>query len=143
MMTFSNMWWLLAGLAVVAELLTGTVYLLLIAAGFAAAALASYWNLHPSLQVVVAAVIGAGLVLVWWRIRAPARRAALSPQADRDLNLDIGQTVLVGEWQAGGTASVMHRGARWTAVSPDGGAPAPGLHRIVALSGSSLVVVPV
>ena len=38
----STIWWLLAGVAVVTELLTGTFYLLMLAVGLAAAALAAH-----------------------------------------------------------------------------------------------------
>ncbi|QHI96826.1 NfeD family protein [Xylophilus rhododendri] len=143
-MAFSTFWWLLAALAIISELLTGTVYLLLIGAGFVAAALASYAGLSVTAQTVVAAAVGAVLVLLWWRIRAPQRRAALAAQASPDLNLDIGQTVHVEAWSAEGTASVMHRGARWTVVAEDGAAAphAPGSWRIVAVVGSSFVVSP-
>ena len=40
-MTPITLWWILAGAAVVAELLTGTLYLLLLAAGLATGALAA------------------------------------------------------------------------------------------------------
>jgi len=144
MLALSTFWWLLAGVAVIAEMLSGTVYLLLIAAGLAAAALAAHLGFGLTVQIVTAAVIGSGLVLFWWRVRAPARRAGLAAQADPDLNLDIGQTVLVDYWTADGTASVMHRGARWRVEpeNPVGSVPMPGPHRIVALVGSTFVVVP-
>ena len=152
MMAFSSFWWLLAGLAVIAEMLTGTVYLLLIGAGFVAAALAAHLGLAPTLQIMLAALVGAALVFGWWRIRAPARRAAVSAQTDASLNLDIGQTVMVDHWSADGTASVMHRGARWTVLAQGGAGaasgataalPAPAPYRIVALSGSAFVVAPI
>ncbi|MCZ2495313.1 NfeD family protein [Xylophilus sp. Kf1] len=143
-MALSTFWWLLAGAAVVAEMLTGTVYLLLIGAGLVAAALAAHLGFGLTAQIFTAAVIGSVLVFFWWRVRAPARRAALASQADPDLNLDIGQQVQVDHWNTDGTASVMHRGARWSVVarSPSGTLPAPGPHRIVGLLGSSFVVVP-
>jgi membrane protein implicated in regulation of membrane protease activity len=150
MMAFSSFWWLLAGLAVIAEMLTGTVYLLLIGAGFVAAALAAHLGLAPTVQIVLAAMVGAALVFGWWRIRAPARRATVSAQTDASLNLDIGQTVMVDHWGADGTASVMHRGARWTVVTQGAetgdiaaALPAPAAYRIVALSGSAFVVEPI
>ena len=148
MMAFSSFWWLLAGLAVIAEMLTGTVYLLLIGAGFVAAALAAHLGLAPTAQIVLAALVGAALVFGWWRIRAPARRAAAPAQTDASLNLDIGQTVMVDHWGTDGTASVMHRGARWTVIAQAGDAaaaalPAPAAYRIVALDGSAFVVAPI
>ena len=41
-MEHSTLWWLMAGAAVVAELLTGTFYLLMLAIGLAAGALAAH-----------------------------------------------------------------------------------------------------
>lgn len=145
MLALSTFWWLLAGLSVIAEMLTGTVYLLLIGAGMVAAALSAHLGFGLTVQIFTAAFIGSALVFFWWRVRAPARRAALDVQSSPDLNLDIGQTVQVDHWGADGTASVMHRGARWSVVpqNPVGAVRAPGLHRIVALAGSSFVVVPV
>lgn len=145
MLALSTFWWLLAGLAVIAEMLTGTVYLLLIGAGLVAAALAAHLDFGLTVQIVTAAVIGSALVLFWWRVRAPARRAALAAQSSPDLNLDIGQTVVVEQWNTDGTASVMHRGARWSVEpeNPVGSVLQPGPHRIVALVGSTFVVVPI
>ena len=45
-MEASTIWWLAAGAVVVAELLTGTFYLLMVAVGLAAAALAA--DFEPS-----------------------------------------------------------------------------------------------
>ncbi|MEG0922354.1 MAG: NfeD family protein, partial [Comamonas sp.] len=41
-MALSSIWWLLTGIAVIAELLTGTLYLLMVALGLAAAAIAAH-----------------------------------------------------------------------------------------------------
>ena len=144
MLALSTFWWLLAGLAVIAEMLSGTVYLLLIGAGMVAAALAAHLGFGLTVQIVTAAVVGSALVFFWWRVRAPARRATLAAQSNPDLNLDIGQTVVVDAWSADGTASVMHRGARWNVVpeNPVGAVLVPGTHRIVALVGSTFVVAP-
>jgi len=152
MLDLSTLWWLLAAVVLIVEMLTGTVYLLLIAAAFVAAALAAYGGVAPTPQILIAAVIGSALVLAWWRVRASARRARAAAQpeaaADPDMNLDIGQTVVVEVWELDGTAAVMHRGARWTVIAgrPDGtptGMPGvTGPHRIVAMAGSRLVVAP-
>ena len=48
-MEASTIWWLAAGAVVVAELLTGTFYLLMVALGLVAAALAAHLGLALSL----------------------------------------------------------------------------------------------
>lgn len=54
----STLWWLMAGVAVVAELLTGTFYLLMLAVGLAAGALAAHAGLGNTAQILVSALVG-------------------------------------------------------------------------------------
>ena len=138
-MANSTIWWLIAGAVVVVELLSGTVYLLLLAAGFAAAAIAAHLGFGTITQLIVAAVIGVGAVLVWYSIQRKRPRA---PQAgtNRDVNLDIGESVHVEAWNPDGTATVRYRGAQWTVVQRAGHAPSTGEHRVVEVIGSRLVV---
>ena len=138
-MEASTWWWILAGLAVVAELLTGTIYLLMICLGLAAGAVAAHLGLDMPLQVVVAAVVGVLCVLVARRIRR-ARSSGLPASADPAMNLDIGETITVAQWEADGTARVPYRGAQWTAVLRAGSMPVPGQYRVVELQGNRLVV---
>src|SRR5678809_1818495 len=51
----ASVWWIAAGVAVAAELATGTFYLLMIALGLGAAALATYFGATPPIQIRVAA----------------------------------------------------------------------------------------
>jgi membrane protein implicated in regulation of membrane protease activity len=137
-MAESTMWWLLAGAAVALELMTGTFYLLMLAIGLAAGALAAHAGAGLNVQLAVATVIGASTVGVWHFIRS--RRPPDPPaSANPDVNLDVGQTVLVEAWKPDGTADVHYRGARWTAVSA-GPVTAAGPHRVREVSGSRLVV---
>ena len=62
-MALSSIWWLMAGIAVIAELLTGTLYLLMVAIGLAAAAIAAHLGAGETLQVVVAAAVSGATVL--------------------------------------------------------------------------------
>ena len=133
-MANSTVWWLIAGAAIVAELLSGTVYLLLLAAGFAGAAISAHLGFDIVTQLIVASVIGVGAVLVWYSIPAPPSGA------NPDLNLDIGEIVHVEAWNADGTATVRYRGAQWTVVPRAGRAPSTGEHRVVEVIGSRLVV---
>ncbi len=138
-MASSTVWWLIAGGAIVLELLSGTVYLLLLSAGFAAAAVAAHAGASLTTQLEVAAVVGVGAVLIWHIIRR--RRPAAQPTgANRDVNLDIGESVYVEAWNPDGTATVRYRGAQWTVVPRAGSTPSIGEHRVAEEVGSRLVV---
>ena len=141
-MTESTIWWLLAGGAVAVELMTGTFYLLLIALGLAAAALAAHAGTPLTVQMLVAAVVGGGTVVVWHWKRSKSVRPATA-QANRDLQMDIGETVHVTHWNEDRTASVRYRGAQWTVVSADKQtALTSGYFTVKSLDGNRLVVHP-
>src|SRR5438105_2792364 len=133
-MTDSTLWWLMTGTAIAVELLTGTFYLLMVAIGLAAGALAAYAGASTSMQLVVAAVVGGGAVMAWHLVRP--RQPAGPASANRDVNLDIGETVQVEAWDADGTASVKYRGANWTVVPAPGSAQTTGPHRVREVVGS-------
>ena len=139
-MADSTVWWLLAGAAVAVELVTGTFYLLMLAIGLAAAALASHAGAGLPAQLVTAAVVGGGAVTAWHLARG--RHAASTPTAaaNPDVNLDVGETVMVQAWQPDGTAQVRYRGAIWTVSHLPGVVPSTGLHRVREVVGSRLVV---
>jgi membrane protein implicated in regulation of membrane protease activity len=139
-MAESTIWWLLAGSAIALELVTGTFYLLMLAVGFSAGALAAHLGFTLIGQMLIAAAIGGGAVVAWhWRrSKSPA---PLPANANPDLHLDIGETVHVLRWNADGTASVHFRGAQWTAIAADPTAPAsPGNFRIKEMQGNRLVI---
>lgn len=132
------LWWILAALAVAAELFIGMFYLLMVAFGLAAGALAAHLGLGSVGQLITAAIIGSSLVVACYLLRK--RQAARLPGADRNINLDIGERVLIEQWQNDGTASVRYRGAQWTAIPAPGTQPANGMHRVRNLDGNHLVV---
>lgn len=141
-MDASTLWWVLAGVAVGAELVTGTIYLLMIGVGLAAGALAAHAGLGSSWQLVIAGAVGTAATVGWHVLRG--RGAPVQATANRDVNLDIGETVNVEQWSTDGTANVRYRGANWLALPASGAsAAATGPHRIVEVSGSRLFVVPV
>ena len=138
-MESSTIWWLIAGATIVVELLSGTVYLLLLATGFSAAAISGHLGAGVITQLIVASVVGVGAVLGWYLIKR--RRAARFPaQAHRGGNLDIGQSVHVEAWNPDGTTSVRYRGTQWTAVAKAGAELQSGEHHVVEVVGSRLVV---
>jgi len=138
----STLWWVLAGGRVIAELLTGTFYLLMLALGSVSAAVAAHAGASGSAQFVAAALVGGGATALWHFKRASAPRSAPAA-SNADVNMDIGQTVQVTEWQADGQARVPYRGAAWTVRHAGAGALRPGAHRIVAVHGNVLDVEPI
>jgi membrane protein implicated in regulation of membrane protease activity len=136
------LWWLLAGVAVVAELLTGTFYLLMLAVGLAAGALAAHAGLGTTGQLVVAAVVGSGAVVVWHFYRGKHSQAAPA-SSNPDVNLDVGSVVHIDDaslWRPDGTATVRHRGAEWSAQLAPGTQPGAGPFTIEQVLGSVLVL---
>ena len=138
-MADSTLWWLLAGAAVAVELLTGTFYLLMLAIGLAAGALAASFGASVPVQLVSAAVVG-GAAVSAWHVRRGRRPDEPAASANRDVNLDIGETVQVHGWNEDGTATVKYRGANWTVVALGGTSQGPGTYRVREVVGSRLVV---
>jgi membrane protein implicated in regulation of membrane protease activity len=134
-------WWVAAGIAVAAELATGTFYLLMIALGLAAAAVASHLGASISAQIVTAAVLGGGATALWHGVRARQPRSMPASQ-NRDVNLDIGETVQVAAWSAQRTAQVHYRGSLWSARLQPGASAAGGSHVVTAVEGNWLVLAP-
>lgn len=140
-MADSTLWWLAAGGLVAAELVTGTFYLLMIATGLVAAALAAHLGFALTGQWVVAALTGGGSILIWRRVKK-SQPAAVPARANQDVNLDIGETVQVDTLNNDGTCSVFYRGARWDAALVAGETALPGRYTIVEVVGSRLILKP-
>ena len=105
--------WAIAGFVlIIAELLTGTFYLLVLGIAALAAALTAYLAGGVVIPVIIAAAVAViGVYFVnRWRV-APAK----GTQSSNDLN--IGQSVVLESWvnEAGGTARVKYRGSTWDA----------------------------
>ena len=118
--------WVVAGFAlIIAELVSGTFYLLVIGVGAFAGALVAYLGPAIFVQGVVASLVAlAGMFLVK-RWHAAQREA----DAGRANLLDRGQAVVLEGWANEGAriARVKYRGASWDArlARPDDH-PAPG-----------------
>lgn len=135
----STVWWLITGGLVAVELATGTFYLLMLALGTAAAALAAHGGLGHSGQLIAAALVGGGAVALWhWKRSQQPRAPAAS--ANRDINLDVGSLVKVERWGPDGTARVQYRGAGWDARHVGPGQAVPGEHVIQAVDGNCLML---
>ncbi|HEU4777843.1 MAG TPA: NfeD family protein, partial [Telluria sp.] len=133
-----SFWLVAAGATAILELLTGTFYLLMIAVGLAAGALAALAGAGTAMQTIVAALVGLAATGVLRRSKF-GRPTRSDPARDPNVNQDIGQTITVPQWQDG-TARVMYRGALWDVELAPGATPAPGLFTIREVRGSRLIV---
>jgi membrane protein implicated in regulation of membrane protease activity len=133
-----SFWLWAAGVTVVLELLTGTFYLLMIAIGLAAGALVAAAGGGIAAQTLVAAVVGVLATGLLWRSKA-GRPHTVDAAIDPNVNMDIGQTVRVPDWQ-NGTARVMYRGALWDVELAPGSPAAAGVYTIREVRGSRLIV---
>jgi membrane protein implicated in regulation of membrane protease activity len=139
----ATIWWILAGVAIGAEMITLTFYLLMVALGLAAAAIAAHLGLGVPLQIVAGAVVGGGAVALWHYKRAKEPVSAPAEE-NRDVNLDVGASLNIAHWAADRTASVQYRGSVWQAALAAGAAPsALGQYKVVRVEGSRLIVQPV
>ncbi|GAA4338139.1 NfeD family protein [Pigmentiphaga soli] len=135
-------WLGLAALALIGEVMTGTFYLLVVAAGCAIAAAAAWGGLDFAWQLAVCAVAVVAAMLILRRVGVLRKRPATAPSRNADVNLDIGGTVKVDAWNADGTARVWYRGAHWEAALAPGAVAAPGQYVITELRGNCLVLTP-
>lgn len=133
-------WWLLAIALGILELFTTTFWMLVLAAGAVAAALAAMIGLGIGGQLAVgAAVVLVGSVIVR-RLRplGPKRPEASS---NPDINQDIGAHLTVERWGPDRRARISYRGSTWE-VELIAGEPTDALHYIVhQVTGSRLRLV--
>jgi membrane protein implicated in regulation of membrane protease activity len=137
-MSDASLWWIAAGVLVAAEMVSGTLYLLMVSLGLAAAALAAWAGAASTTQWAVAALVALLTTALWHKVRMGQKARRQGP--DPAEQLDLGQHVLVTHWRDDGTCSVKHRGAAWEARLSNGQAPTTGMHAIEAIDGSCLVL---
>ena len=134
--------WLIAGFVlVIAELLTGTFYLLVVGVGAFAGSVAAWMGAN----VIVQAIVGSAVALAGaWFVHHWHEAHRKNDKGPSNL-LDRGQPVVLEGWEneAAGIARVKYRGASWDArvAAPDA-RPAPGSTLYIdAMDGNMLVVV--
>ncbi|MCC6196501.1 MAG: NfeD family protein [Burkholderiales bacterium] len=110
----SWIWWVLAGVLVGAELVTGTFYLLAVAVAFAVGGVAAFLGVVVPLQLVTAGIVAVVAIMVAHRWR---QNRAVPQQPP----LDLGQAVKVLDWKDDHSARVAYRGSQWDAelAAPD------------------------
>jgi len=133
-------WFVVAFGLLVAELLTGTFYLLVISMALAIAGLAALAGAPFALQLVVAAAIGIG-GSIWLRATRFGKRLHERGD-DRIQNMDIGQSLRVDNWTPARTARANYRGAVWDVELAPGEQPASGEFVIREIHANRLIVAP-
>lgn len=131
-------WFILVGVVVILEMFTGTFYLLMIGIGLAAGGVTALVGASDGAQLVVAAIVGSiatyGLRRSKW-----GRTARREVARDPNVNLDIGQTLVVDAW-SGNAARTTYRGAQWDVELEHGARAQPGVFVIREVRGSRLIV---
>lgn len=132
-------WWLATLALVIAEMFTGSFYLLAIAAGGMVAGLAAYFGAGWVTQVIAAALSCLASVAVVYRWR---KRENAGPPEQINLAYDIGQSVHVVQWTGDRRARVSYRGAEWDAelASDTPRDAARQTWRIREIRGSQLII---
>ena len=134
------MWFVSSLVLVIAELMTGSLYLLTIAFGAAIGGLAAWQGAPLWLQIALSAIatlVGAALVN-----RRRKGFVELSADTNPNVLIDIGSRVHVDAWTSSGSARVTHRGADWDADLSTGSAPQPGWFTIQAIQNNRLLLAP-
>lgn len=132
------LWWLATVALVIAEMFSGTFYLLAVAFGLLVAGFTAYAGASWNMQALTAAVLCAASVasIYGWRGRSAG------PDEQPNLASDIGQEVHVVNWEDDHNLRVSYRGAEWQARLADHAVrdDARRLWRIKDISGSSLII---
>ncbi|MFI0545297.1 MAG: NfeD family protein [Brachymonas sp.] len=136
-MNWQYWWWTAAIVLAVAEMATGTFYLLVIACAAAFSGLLAWLGLSELVQLAAASVSTVlGIVCIQLYKKRCARQA---PKLGN--NLDIGQTVEVLVWVGNeGRARVDYRGTQWDARLDDLSLERGERMRIIGAEGSTFIL---
>lgn len=128
--------WVVIGIVlIIVEMLTGTLYLLVLGVAALAAAAAAYLGQSFWVQAVILAAVAVTGVIILRRFRGSAQPAS-------GQGLDIGQAVVLDAWisEADGLARVQYRNAQWEAQVTGERVPGGKVFYIHAVDGSTLRV---
>jgi len=131
-------WWLAAVVLVIAEMLSGTFYLIAVALGLAAAGLSAYMGVSWGGQAAIAALLCTVSVAAIYRWKQGQGKT----HGQANLAYDIGQTVNVVNWLDERHARVSYRGPEWDAelAGQAQADKARQVWRIKDMAGSRLII---
>src|SRR3990172_1500204 len=134
-------WWLLALGLGIAEILTGTFYLIVLALACVLGGVAALAGLPSTWQLLITALCafgGWGLLL--------RNRSKGGASAAGEMRLDVGQQLRIDEWLEPRRTQVRYRGAQWPVeLAPDAEieVAVPGQFVITQVEAGRLIVAPV
>lgn len=130
--------WLIGAVVLAgADILLGTIYLLIIAAAALTAFIFALIGAGILFQLLAFAVFAiAGCVYLSYR----KRKNSVSTDADHLQHINDGHSVEVKEWKKNGKARVFYSGTVWDAKPEKGSPMVPGLWEIVGMSGNTLII---
>jgi inner membrane protein len=137
-----NLWWWLgiAAVLLIAELVTGTTYILWpAAAAFVTAIIASFvgWQV----ELVIFAALGVGLLFLGDRYVKPRLKSGADSGLNTRSTYLVGESVTVVDGFKEGRGRVRHGDTEWAAKTEDGGDLEAGASAVVAaLDGTRLIV---
>jgi membrane protein implicated in regulation of membrane protease activity len=134
------LWVIVGSVLIIAELVIGTFYLLVLGVGAFAAAIAASLGANAIVQALVGAAVAIGGC--WW-VYAWNQRRRMADEGSANF-LDRGQPVVMEGWanEAANLARVKYRGASWDARVAASSRPIPGSTLYIdAQEGQTLVVV--
>nr|WP_311530361.1 NfeD family protein [uncultured Ralstonia sp.] len=140
-MSAQTVWFSLAVLLVIGELMTGTFYLLMVAIGLIAGGIAALSGLAFPAQAIAGAIV-AVFGIVGLRRSRYGRVTREDAARNRNVNLDIGEALRVDAWSPERRARVQYRGAAWDVELTADAPVSAGEFRIVEVRGNVLVVAP-
>lgn len=128
--------WVIVGIAlIIVEMLTGTLYLLVLGIAALAAAAAAWFGQSFWVQAVISAAVAVAGVILLNRYRGKSVAGART-------GLDVGQSVTLESWinEADGLARVKYRNAQWEAEVFGERVPGGKVFYIHAVQGNTLRV---
>lgn len=135
-------WLGLAAILAILEMWTGTFYLLMIAIGMMAGAMAALFGQSLAMQLLVAAGIGVAATAIL-RKSGLGRHRRVDASSDPNVHLDVGQILHIDTWlERDGVAfaRVDYRGAPWDVELAPEEIARPGAFVIREIRGSRLIV---
>lgn len=141
-------WWVLSGVCVAIEMMTGTLYLLMIALSAGVGALVAHMGFDLAAQLIASAVFG--IIATSFMHRKKMSSIAKEKEDrkgfdNRDMLLDVNSTIWVAEQEietikTSGQALITYRGALWQFRIEGGGDFKPGNHSIKSIDQNVLIL---
>jgi membrane protein implicated in regulation of membrane protease activity len=132
----AHVWWVVAGISlIIAEMLSGTLLLLVLGVAALSGGLAAWLGLGFGMQALIAVMLAAiGMIVL------SSLKKRKEPGEKGEASLDVGHTVILDSWvnEAAGVAKVRYRNATWDAKVTGPHSPGTTVFYICATDGNTL-----